>query len=109
MTHDIDVPARNATARKAVLVAFITLVLLAFRDNRFFVFLEYRWIASGLPGASSFFVGQDMLNARLVSTKISQEGSPRLCLRHLGHSAGDSVDHWPGGHHQRHRVDGGCQ
>lgn len=73
MTANLSEKQKNATARKAMLVSFATLMLFAFSGQLLFSFFGISVNSLRVVGGLIFFfMGQDMLNARLVSTKISE-------------------------------------
>lgn len=74
MTGTLDAAAKRRTATKAVLVAYLTLVLFALGGQLIFEFFGISVNGLRIVGGIIFFyVGQDMLNARLVQTKVSEE------------------------------------
>ncbi|MGF1532809.1 MAG: MarC family protein [Bernardetiaceae bacterium] len=74
MTNELSSDARTATARKAVLVAFLTLMAFAFSGQLLFEFFGISSNSFRIVGGVIFFLmGQDMLQARLVSFKVSPE------------------------------------
>lgn len=74
MTGELNAAQRGAIALKASLVAFGTLVAFAFSGKLLFEFFGISVDSFRMAGGIIFFmVGYDMLHARLVSTKISQE------------------------------------
>lgn len=73
MTSDLEDTARRDTARKAVVVAFITLLAFAFSGQLLFKFFGISVDSLRVVGGIIFFLmGQDMLQARLVSVKLSK-------------------------------------
>ena len=74
MTSDLTKRQRRGTAIKAVLTATFALILFAFAGRYLFDFFGIS--VSGLKvvgGILFFFIGYDMLNARLSSIKMSEE------------------------------------
>lgn len=73
MTGELDNKARFKTARKAVLVAFFSLVAFAFSGEVLFNFFGISVNALRVVGGIIFFLmGQDMLQARLSKTKVNE-------------------------------------
>ncbi len=73
MTGELSEQARTQTARKAVLVAFITLVAFAFSGEVLFAFFGISVDAFRVAGGVIFFgIGQEMLQARISRTKVSK-------------------------------------
>ena len=74
MTANLTEKERNRTARKASIVAFLSLIAFAFSGQFLFqlfgISVDSLKIAGGII---FFFVGQDMLNARLGRMKISDD------------------------------------
>ncbi|WP_409343040.1 MarC family protein [Paenibacillus sp. MBLB4367] len=74
MTADMEPDIRHQTARKAVSVSFITLVLFAFAGQLIFQFFGITVNSLKIVGGVMFFLmGQDMLQARLTKTKIAEK------------------------------------
>ena len=72
MTSDLDNATRFKTARKAVIVAFFTLIAFAFSGELLFNFFGISVNALRIVGGIIFFLmGQDMLQARLAKTKVN--------------------------------------
>jgi multiple antibiotic resistance protein len=74
MTANLESKKRRATAIKATITAFFTLVVFAFGGQMLFSFFGIS--VAGLKvvgGILFFFMGYDMLNARLSLTKIATE------------------------------------
>ena len=74
MTANLNSKKRKATAIKATITAFFTLVVFAFGGQMLFSFFGIS--VAGLKvvgGILFFFMGYDMLNARLSLTKIATE------------------------------------
>lgn len=70
MTAPISEQQRNKTAKKAVLVSFITLIAFAFSGQLLFRFFGISVDSFRVVGGIIFFMmGYDMLQARLVSVK----------------------------------------
>ncbi len=71
MTSELDVPDRNRTARKAVVIAFITILFFAFSGQLLFKFFGISIHSLKIVGGVIFFImGMDMLHARLSPVKI---------------------------------------
>jgi len=80
MTADLTDHDRAYTARKAVTVAFLTMLLFAFSGQLLFKFFGISVDAFRVVGGVIFFlVGNDMLHARLVRTQID----PQYKKKHL--------------------------
>lgn len=74
MTGELTPEQRFKTARKAVLVAFFTLVAFAFSGKLLFDFFGISVNALRIVGGIIFFLmGQDMLQARLSKTKVNED------------------------------------
>jgi multiple antibiotic resistance protein len=74
MTANLTPQARNATAIKATIVAYLTLVAFAFSGQLLFDFFGISVNSFRVVGGFLFFlIGQDMLQARLNTTKISDD------------------------------------
>ncbi|RAV12646.1 MarC family protein [Paenibacillus contaminans] len=74
MTADMEPDIRHQTARKAVAVSFFTLILFAFAGQLIFKFFGITVNSLKIVGGVMFFLmGQDMLQARLVKTKIAEK------------------------------------
>ena len=74
MTSSITNAQRNATARKAVIVAFFTLIFFAFTGQVMFSFFGISVNSFRIVGGIIFFLmGQDMLNARLGTIKFNEK------------------------------------
>ena len=74
MTSSLTKKERNKTAVKAVITATVTLILFAFAGKYLFDFFGIS--VAGLKvvgGIIFFFVGYDMLNARLARIKINED------------------------------------
>ncbi len=74
MTSGLDVTHRRKTALKAILTAFFTLVVFAFGGQMLFNFFGIS--VAGLKvvgGILFFFMGYDMLNARISKMKVDEE------------------------------------
>jgi len=70
MTSELDQKARKRTAIKAVITAFITLMIFAFGGQMLFKFFNISVDSFRIVGGIIFFMmGYDMLNARLSSFK----------------------------------------
>lgn len=73
MTSELDVQHRNATAKKASVVAFITIVIFALSGQLLFNFFGISVNSFRVVGGVIFFImGMDMLQARLGQVKIKE-------------------------------------
>lgn len=73
MTSELDNQHRKATAKKATLVAFITIVIFAFSGQLMFNFFGISVNSFRVVGGVIFFImGMDMLQARLGQVKIKE-------------------------------------
>ncbi len=73
MTKELSADARRKTAFKAILVAFITLMIFAFSGNILFDFFGISVNSLRIVGGIIFFLmGMDMLQARLAKTKVDE-------------------------------------
>jgi len=76
MTSELDQISKKRTARKAVIVAFFTVLFFAFTGQLLFKFFGISVNSLRIVGGISFFViGQDMLHARLGAIKFSGKES----------------------------------
>lgn len=74
MTDGLDDAHRRATAQKAMVVSFITLVLFSLSGQVLFEFFGISVHSFRIVGGIIFFmVGQDMLQARLQRTKVPNQ------------------------------------
>lgn len=74
MTNTLTQDQRKATARKAVVVAFFTLLMFAFSGQLMFSFFGISVNSFRIVGGIIFFImGQDMLHARLGKMKFNDE------------------------------------
>lgn len=74
MTSSLSVKQRNRTALRAVIIAFFTLLAFAFSGQLLFNFFGISVDSFRIVGGIIFFfVGYDMLQARLGKTKIDEE------------------------------------
>ncbi len=74
MTNTITDDLRKKTARKAVVVAFFTLIMFAFSGQILFQFFGISVNSFRVVGGIIFFImGQDMLHARLGKMKFNDE------------------------------------
>lgn len=74
MTASLDSKAREKTARKAIIVAFIALIMFALTGEFIFNFFGISVNSFRVVGGIIFFImGMDMLNARLASMKIKSD------------------------------------
>ncbi len=73
MTSDLDHKCRVRTARKAVLVAFITIIIFALSGQLLFNFFGISVNSFRIVGGVIFFLmGMDMLQARLGKVKVKE-------------------------------------
>ncbi|MGB5243219.1 MAG: MarC family protein [Lutimonas sp.] len=73
MTADLDEPHRTRTAKKASIVAFITIIIFAFSGQVLFNFFGISVHSFRIVGGVIFFLmGMDMLQARLGKVKIKE-------------------------------------
>ena len=73
MTSELDAQHRNATAKKASIVAFITIVIFALSGQLLFNFFGISVNSFRVVGGVIFFImGMDMLQARLGQVKIKE-------------------------------------
>lgn len=73
MTADLEVSQRNATARKASVVAFFTIIAFALSGQLLFKFFGISVNSFRIVGGVIFFImGMDMLQARLGQVKIKE-------------------------------------
>lgn len=71
MTSELDVAHRNRTAKKASIVAFVTILVFAFSGQLLFRFFGISVNSFKIVGGVIFFImGMDMLQARLSQVKI---------------------------------------
>lgn len=71
MTSELDVAHRNRTAKKASIVAFVTILVFAFSGQLLFKFFGISVNSFKIVGGVIFFImGMDMLQARLSQVKI---------------------------------------
>lgn len=74
MTKEMEKADRNATAKKAILASFITLVVFAFSGQILFNFFGISVNSFRVVGGIIFFLmGMDMLQARLGTVKVKPE------------------------------------
>ena len=74
MTTDLTGPQRSQIARKAVIIAFFTLLMFAFSGQLMFSFFGISVNSFRVVGGIIFFImGQDMLHARLGKMKFNDE------------------------------------
>lgn len=74
MTADLSEADRTATARKALITAFFTMIAFAFSGELLFDFFDISADAFRVVGGIIFFMmGYDMLQARLIRTKVEEE------------------------------------
>lgn len=73
MTADLEVSQRNATAKKASVVAFFTIIAFALSGQLLFKFFGISVNSFRIVGGVIFFImGMDMLQARLGQVKIKE-------------------------------------
>ncbi|MGD8190053.1 MarC family protein [Brevibacillus ginsengisoli] len=73
MVSDYDNAVIKATARKALMVSFLTLLVFAFTGQLLFKFFGISVNSLKIVGGVIFFfMGQEMLQARLVKTKVAE-------------------------------------
>lgn len=73
MTMDLDDLHRRKTARKAAMVAMLTIVVFALSGRMLFDFFHISVNSFRIVGGVVFFImGKDMLQARLVTVKLKQ-------------------------------------
>jgi multiple antibiotic resistance protein len=71
MTADLDSKSRTKTAKKAIIVSFITIAIFAFSGQLLFNFFGISVNSFRIVGGVIFFImGMDMLQARLGKVKI---------------------------------------
>jgi len=76
MTSELDQVKKKRTARKAVIVAFFTVLFFAFTGQLLFKFFGISVNSFRIAGGVIFFlIGQDMLHARLGGIKFSGKES----------------------------------
>jgi multiple antibiotic resistance protein len=74
MTVDLSEAERNKTAKKASIIAFLSMIAFAFSGQFLFKFFGISVDSLKVAGGIIFFfVGQDMLNARLGRMRITEE------------------------------------
>jgi multiple antibiotic resistance protein len=74
MTQSLSPESRRKTAQKAVLVSFATLILFGISGELLFEFFGISVNALRIVGGIIFFLmGQDMLQARLAKTKVTED------------------------------------
>jgi len=74
MTSNLDSSSKAKTARKAIIVAFLTLLAFAFTGQFLFKFFGISVDSFRIVGGVIFFImGMDMLNARLAKMKVNEE------------------------------------
>ncbi len=74
MTSDFDEATRRKTARKAGITAFLTLILFAMGGQLLFSFFNISVNSLRIVGGFIFFfMGMDMLQARLSKVKLQEE------------------------------------
>lgn len=74
MTSNLDSKSKAKTARKAIIVAFLTLLAFAFTGQFLFKFFGISVDSFRIVGGVIFFLmGMDMLNARLAKMKVNED------------------------------------
>lgn len=74
MTSNLDSKSKAKTARKAIIVAFLTLLAFAFTGQFLFKFFGISVDSFRIVGGVIFFLmGMDMLNARLAKMKVNDD------------------------------------
>ncbi len=74
MTANLSEAERNKTAKKASIVAFLSMIAFAFSGQFLFKFFGISVDSLKVAGGIIFFfVGQDMLNARLGRMRVAEE------------------------------------
>ena len=73
MTAELTTVERNRTARKAVIIAFFTILFFGFTGQLLFTFFNISVNSFRMVGGIIFFLmGMDMLNARLARMKVAE-------------------------------------
>lgn len=73
MTSDLDKESRKATAKKAIIASFVTIILFAFTGQVLFKFFGISVNSFRVVGGIIFFLmGMDMLQARLGKVKVQE-------------------------------------
>lgn len=84
MTADLDKAHRNATAKKATIAAFLTIVAFAFSGQVLFAFFGISVNSFRLVGGVIFFLmGMDMLQARLSTIKIRSKSEKKTYVEDI--------------------------
>ncbi len=84
MTSDLDNAHRNATAKKATIAAFVTIVAFAFSGQVLFEFFGISVNSFRLVGGVIFFLmGMDMLQARLSSIKVRSKAEKKTYVEDI--------------------------
>ncbi len=74
MTSELTVKQQRLTARKAIVVSFLTMIAFAFSGQILFKFFGLSADAFRIVGGIIFFqMGSDMLQARLVRVKVQED------------------------------------
>ena len=74
MTSELTVKQQRLTARKAIVVSFLTMIAFAFSGQLLFNFFGISADAFRIVGGIIFFqMGSDMLQARLVRVKVQED------------------------------------
>lgn len=74
MTSSLDTKARNKTARKATIIAFLTLIMFAFLGQVLFEFFNISVNSFRVVGGIIYFiVGLDMLQARIGKINVAKD------------------------------------
>lgn len=73
MTSDLDQASRKATAKKAIIASFVTIIIFAFTGQILFKFFGISVNSFRVVGGIIFFLmGMDMLQARLGKVKVQE-------------------------------------
>ncbi len=73
MTSELDKESRKATAKKAILASFVTVIIFAFTGQILFKFFGISVNSFRVVGGIIFFLmGMDMLQARLGKVKVQE-------------------------------------
>ncbi|MBZ9653010.1 MarC family protein [Psychroflexus montanilacus] len=73
MTSELDQASRKATAKKAIIASFVTIILFAFTGQILFKFFGISVNSFRVVGGIIFFLmGMDMLQARLGKVKVQE-------------------------------------
>ena len=103
MTMELDEKERRKVARRASLVSFLIMMFFAISGDLLFRFFGISIDSLRIVGGIIFLImGMDMLQARLVKTKVKE--SEVLCQRYLDHAFIYSDVMWPWCDYQRNRY-----